>query len=363
MKEKIILWGMGKIADDFFKEIKLFEEEIKVIAVTDSNQQKWGTEIGGFIVISPQEACVLKFDKIIVTSTMYFDEIKNRILQDTEIKESFIENIYYFAKKKILNRYKTETNQEIQTILSYLENESLDVFNYEFKKNYSLDEINPIYDNGVNLFYVMHNGHKLYMASNINTEDKVKRYYNSIRIEQDELSPHQYLTKEFGIVEGDVVVDVGAAEGNFALDVIEKAKKVYIIETNEQWIEALKNTFHNYLDKIVMINKFAADYTAGREAKIDDMISEPVNFIKLDIEGCELAALNGLHKTIESAEHIKIAACTYHNDNDAEMIKNVLEKTYGMDSHYSRGYMYYPYSIQQKFILPSLRRGIIRGCK
>jgi 16S rRNA A1518/A1519 N6-dimethyltransferase RsmA/KsgA/DIM1 with predicted DNA glycosylase/AP lyase activity len=48
------------------------------------------------------------------------------------------------------------------------------------------------------------------------------------------------------VAEGDVVVDAGAAEGNFALSVIDKASKVYIIEGDAGWCEALRQTFLPY---------------------------------------------------------------------------------------------------------------------
>jgi 16S rRNA A1518/A1519 N6-dimethyltransferase RsmA/KsgA/DIM1 with predicted DNA glycosylase/AP lyase activity len=63
----------------------------------------------------------------------------------------------------------------------------------------------------------------------------------------------------FGVSEGDIVVDVGAAEGNFALSVVEKANKVYIIEGNAAWCDALRQTFLPYKEKVEIIQKFLSD--------------------------------------------------------------------------------------------------------
>lgn len=48
-------------------------------------------------------------------------------------------------------------------------------------------------------------------------KEKAETYYRYILLEQDEKSPHRYLTSEFDVSEGDVVVDVGVAEGNFLI--------------------------------------------------------------------------------------------------------------------------------------------------
>ena len=72
-------------------------------------------------------------------------------------------------------------------------------------------------------------------------------------------SPHRYLTESFTIGQNDVLADIGAAEGNFSLAVIEKVKKIYIFEYDQEWIEALRATFAPWSDKVEIINKFVSD--------------------------------------------------------------------------------------------------------
>ena len=45
------------------------------------------------------------------------------------------------------------------------------------------------------------------------------------------------------IDENDVLVDVGCAEALLSLDVIEKLKKVYLVESNKMWLYGVKATF------------------------------------------------------------------------------------------------------------------------
>lgn len=48
---------------------------------------------------------------------------------------------------------------------------------------------------------------------------------------------------------GDVLVDVGSAEGIVALDYVEEMSKVYIIECEEMWIDSLRASFKSYKEK------------------------------------------------------------------------------------------------------------------
>lgn len=362
MQKKVIMWGAGKAGRDLIEKIGYHKNTMCLVAVIDNDTRKWDTEICGFKVISPDRISDFKFDKIIISSFLYFDQIKGQILNELGIEESYIDNADYLTKEMILNRYRDRPEDEIQEILNYLKNHTLDVFNYSFKEKYNLNNIRVVYDNYAGLYFVIHNGHKLYMARWLDTEDKVRCYYNSLCIEQDMASPHRYINTSFSVKKGDVVMDVGVAEGNFALDIIDLAAKVYLIESDGQWIEALNWTFKDYQEKVIIINHFVTDYSDGDTIKIDDIIEEAVNFIKLDVEGCEISVLEGARNTISRSPELNIVACTYHNDNDAEIIERIL-KEHNMECSFSRGYMFFPVSDQQKYFLPTLRRGVIRGEK
>jgi 16S rRNA A1518/A1519 N6-dimethyltransferase RsmA/KsgA/DIM1 with predicted DNA glycosylase/AP lyase activity len=56
-----------------------------------------------------------------------------------------------------------------------------------------------------------------------------------------------------------LVIDCGTAEGIFTLSVIDRASKVYCIECDPLWMEALEMTLQPYRDKVIVLNKFASD--------------------------------------------------------------------------------------------------------
>lgn len=356
-REKIVVWGAGEKTKKFLSYYDFYDDIVEIIAVVDANKEKWGKNLGNYKIISPEKAYEMDYERFIVPSEKYFDEIADRIVSDTKIERSRIEHVYYITKCKLTARYKSHPDKA--DILSYIQDNPLDVFNYSFVKKY--ENIHPEigYDENAELFYVMHKGYRMYMAKRFNTVEEVRTYYKSLCIEQDKDSPHLYLQADFDVGQGDVVVDIGAAEGIFTLDVIERAEKVYLIETSKEWIEALRYTFKNFQGKVEIINKYICDYTAYNTTTLDDLIHEDVDFIKMDIEGCEYAAMTGASALIERTPHIKCALCTYHNDNDEIMLR-ILAESLGLKVSLTKGYMFYPCSIQQIYIMPTLRKGVIR---
>lgn len=137
----------------------------------------------------------------------------------------------------------------------------------------------------------------------------------------------------------EVFVDVGAFNGDSAKSFIDNYgsyKRIYCYEITETSCEKLQNTLAEY-DDIVYRNVGVGDKnemlhmqmagtgdscnrvseTEGTPVEIvrlDDDITEPVTFIKMDIEGSELAALEGAKGHIRK-DKPKLAICTYHNNH------------------------------------------------
>lgn len=361
-RECIALWGTGKKAKEIMKNYALVENMIQIVGIIDNNEENWGKQFGVHIILRPEQIHELEFDKIVIATNRYFGEIKEQLLHNLYIPGEKIENDLYFAKMKLFYKYQQSENKEIKQILDYLSNNPFKAFNYPFAEVYDNMAVEPVYDDKTGLYYVIHQGKRMYMMRRLNTKDKVTEYYRNICMEQDKDSPHIYLDESFQIDKGAVVLDVGVAEGNFSLEVIEKASKIYMVEADKDWIEALNYTFAGFKDKVVIINAFASDYSAYGTFKIDDLISEPVDFIKMDIEGSEIDAMKGAENLIRGSKKIKCAICAYHNDYDEVMIKKIAED-YGLSHTHTSGYVFFSGGVKQRYISPMLRRGIIRCWK
>lgn len=119
-------------------------------------------------------------------------------------------------------------------------------------------------------------------------------YVCDILLEQHTSSPHLYCKDEVIIKDGDIVVDAGVCEGNFALRYIDLISKLYLVECDPLWEEPLKLTFAPYKEKVVFCNKFLTNFNDDTHITLDQLVTEDVNFLKMDIEGEEPKALEGL---------------------------------------------------------------------
>lgn len=268
-------------------------------------------------------------------------------------------------REKILKHFSSlpenEVNDEQREVLSYLENNPVKIFPYPFHDTYSAGKIEVIFDSEKEMRYVMQDGKRLYFKKRWG-ENRIKRAYSDLLREQDLNSPHRYITESFTVGKDDVVADIGAAEGNFSLSVIEKIKKVYLFEYDQEWTKALKATFAPWTEKVEIINKYVSDSDDESHIRLDTFYKnkKDLTFLKIDVDGAESIVLNSCNELFKTAESFKIALCTYHKNND-EIDFTIFLKEYGFSVTPSKGYMIHYYDKKMK--APYLRRGLIRAVR
>ena len=171
---------------------------------------------------------------------------------------------------------------------------------------------------------------------------------------------HYYLSHGTGISPGDVCIDCGCCEGTFAVQALAAgAGKVVCIEPNPYMIRCLEKTFAGEIKSgRVVIRQaalaafcgsaafsFNAAYPSfgqlgGKEAKEDlsvqvevpvetiDHICDALGlnrviFIKMDIEGAEIQAVEGARGVL-TKHHPKLALTTYHRQYDFQCLQAIL---------------------------------------
>jgi len=264
----------------------------------------------------------------------------------------------------ILDWLKTETMmfdpQEKEEIIECLNENPFCVFPYRYVKEHRSVEV--FYDKDCSMYYAMHKGKKMYFPNEY-TEEKTRSYYIDILTDQDKRSPHCYNADGFEVGENDIIADIGAAEGIWALDNVEKAKFAYIFECDSKWARALHKTFEPFKMKVRIVNKAVGGLTENNNIAIDDFVAENrmgITFIKADIEGAEMAMLSGMPNLLEKQE-LRLLLCTYHKQNDADEF-NVFLKKRGFYTEFSNGHMLFIYDkigLQE----PYFRKGLIRAKK
>lgn len=267
---------------------------------------------------------------------------------------------------KLMQNYEDCPDPAIQEILENIrKRQFISPYNQNFTEKYIQIRKNDLpsvfFDENVGMYYVDWNGKKMYYPKG-HSAMSVAGQVNFVNLEQDLQSPHRYLDDGFDVQEGDIVIDAGVAEGNFALDIVEKAKKLYLVECEPEWVEALKETFRPWSDKVVIVEKMLGDKDDETHAAIDSFVTEEeVNFIKMDVEGAELDSLEGASRVLSQSKNVRCAICCYHRKDAEKNIRRFLEKR-GFFTTTTDGYLFFKEDIDS-WADGELRHGIVRAMK
>jgi len=170
---------------------------------------------------------------------------------------------------------------------------------------------------------------------------------------------HFYQKEHTIIQQGEELLDVGAAEGLFALSVADKCKTIYMVEPNDYFVGSLSKTFQNYSDKTKIFNlavgscegeiafdqnslsgKISNETTSTNKKRIttiDTLLPDArITYLKADLEGFELEMLKGAEALIKRNKP-KIAITTYHPENNAEEIIQLVKKFVPSYNFYVKG--------------------------
>jgi hypothetical protein len=184
---------------------------------------------------------------------------------------------------------------------------------------------------------------------------------------QDTRSPHSY---QFNInyTLADIAVDVGAAEGIWSLDIIDKVKKIYLFECDDEWIKALQATFLPWKNKVEIVKKFVSNQSDEKNIRLDDYFLEEgiyPTILKADIEGCEIDLTKGSTELLSKYLH-HIILCTYHNENDYQNLSTIIQQ-YNFKIETTNGYMLSVYNLDGGYYEDDMshrfRKGLIYGKK
>lgn len=276
----------------------------------------------------------------------------------------FKRNIYY---QLILNYYNSSPSDDFRDEIDFLK-ELGHIEAFPYKRLKSLTDVQAFFDPVKQMPYVIHPPNKkLFFPKNWSVVQARENYIKFIQTENLlggnylKKSPHQYQSENVFVKENDVVIDVGCSEALFALDVIDIARKVYLIESNAIWLEPLRETFKPYMDKVEIINKAISNTEDQSRISLNSLLKDEDYsqlFIKMDIEGDELNVIENSRLILRSNRDVRISCCTYHRHDDAQKINAVLEEL-GYKTEFSEGYMLFFYDNDLK--PPWFRKGLIRA--
>ena len=265
---------------------------------------------------------------------------------------------------QIAEYYRNSEDAEINDLISFIDKNGIHMIPYEFIFKYKLEDVNVYFDDEVHYPFVLLGKNKVYFPRNTTKIAIQKAVMTSLVEQEEEESPHRYLSNNIKFNNNDIAVLVGASEGIFCLSILDKVRKVYLFEADEQWIEPLTLTFAPYKDKVKIVQKFVSSYDDEKknQVSLDSYFlqkGEDVNYIQADIEGNEMSLLVG-SKRILSGSNIKLSICCYHKQEDQTEFSSLLSN-YGFKIKYSKGYMILWMQVPCK--KPYFRKGVIHASK
>lgn len=265
-------------------------------------------------------------------------------------------------ERLVLDRIKAGEFQEHKAECDYMiRHNEVFAMPYPWREEYRASDVEVRYDGqkGMPCCSLKNTGGRvsIYFPQNW-SKGFVRRYLNAILCEQDPRSPHYYFDRADPWFDDDTIfIDAGAAEGLVALQVVDRVKKVVLLECDKVWMEPLKATFEPWKDKVTIVTKFAGDMNDDTTCTLDDLVEAASGkvAIKMDVEGNELSVLRGSEKLLD-ADNARAYICLYHNDADEDKIVPMMLGK-GFQTSMSDSYMFYRLNQQQDY---SFRHGVLR---
>lgn len=287
--------------------------EIKPLCICDDNPSKIGKLFYGYTVMSLKDA-LLKyqdFDIYIASEGTDYSKAKERILKQVD-ENRIIKHCTEFIN---INDSKQE--------------EFIDFFKANEERINYLYEILSDEESKMVLTKLV----KGFLS-------KKSKYFSEIT------SIDQYFPDVVKLSKNEVFIDGGAYHGEsigmFKFQTNDEYKSIHSFEPTKKsfrMLEKIKKIYFNNDSKIflykyglsdkngkVYFQTFNADSSANKVVStetdnsidvvcLDDVINDEVTYIKLDVEGSEIAALKGAKKIIDKNKP-KLAVCVYHNIED-----------------------------------------------
>lgn len=228
--------------------------------------------VEGYTIFPLNSMHFLKYDLVLVNFEYLISRETLSKLAKLNIPTHNVRTVYWLLQQLMIKKYEDIQDPVIQETLHYWKNHELTVFNQHLT-NYEHTFNEMFADESCGLPFIMFETiegkkRRMYFPKNGGTPNKItspegKIFVADILNEQIPTSPHLYIKGEHKINDGDILIDAGVCEGNFALRYVDICQKVYLFEPDKLWFEPLFNSFKDCWDKIEFIPKAVSAATEG----------------------------------------------------------------------------------------------------
>lgn len=337
MKEKkyVCIFGAGQLGSSVVNLFYKLDSEIIVNFICDNAPEKWGKTIFRNIkCISPLELKKYADDLIVIIATKYHRDIYE------QLKNDGFQNVY-----SVLNHF------GLRNALMSMQNPDI----VKFVGNNIKELMNIVADD----------------QSKETILAIAKNWFNFLpdAVQYDKTCTDRayFVKKIINLQKNEVFIDAGAFDGDtikeFLIENDNKFKAIHTFEMDKQNYGYLLDTLNSLDEDIrkrifpyniglwnekgrVMYNALLQGSNVDEEGDtcgeldcVDNLLSsEDVSYIKMDIEGAELKALQGAKRVIQ-AKKPKLAICLYHNPEDLWKIPQYIKSIVPEYNIYIRQHM------------------------
>ena len=362
---RIVIIKLPYIREVFCEKLCGLAERLgyEIAGIVSLDLEEKLTSIKNYTVYPLNEILNLQWE--VATFVCYYDVCDNIATRMINLgmgtREQF-KNYYWLLQQLMIKKYEDFDDPAIQETLAYWKTHELSIFNQHVPKDKDTFDKVFFYEDLPYIYFKTDGGdrRKMYYPRDEQfTEYKGEKVVANLMEEQLPTSPHLYIKGEHKICAGDIVIDAGVKEGNFALRYVDLCSKMYLFETDPRWLEPLNRTFKDYRDKVELIPRFVSNVTDDKNITIDDALPDLRGkniFLKMDIEGAEPLALRGA-KRILTNNKVKASICSYHNADDLIKIKSIMQ-SYGFKTSTSDGWMIFIWD-PKIYDTADFRKGIV----
>lgn len=313
-KKEIVIWGASASAAFWIENAKKLNSTWKVKYVVDNDRSKWGKEFKGFVIENPMIIMQCKKNIVILICSMHTGEIAKQLetmgiknyysdfWMNTPIKVSYSEPIPSEEIEWIKsNVYDEESKRVVDSIAEKRKNNILD---YTDIKNFGISEY------FIDEFWTPRSdGNEVFIDGGGFTGDTIEEFVNWTKGNYKAVYSFEPDLNRAKVIE-DNLWRWGGKVHLYKKGLYDKETVLNFIEGDDL-----------YSGKIVEDD--TVETVKINTITLDSIVKEQVTFLKLDIEGAELSALEGARRII-TEDKPRLAICIYHKLDDLWRIPKLI---------------------------------------
>ena len=314
--KSFVIFGASASVERYLSNMKQFDSSWSVACIVDNSSDKWGKDFGEYIIQKPDVLTSYDKDTVVLICSIHTAEIARQLenmgihnyfsdhWMSTRIKVSY-EQVVPSEEVKWIEEHvcDEESSKVLRAIVEKRKNDDVDYTDIKYfgESEYFIDEFwQPLED-----------GSEVFIDGGGFTGDTIEEFINWTKGNYKSVYTFEPDPNKAKMIED----NLWRWEGKVHL----YKKGLYDKETELKFSEG--TNLHS--GKIVAGN--TEDSISISTVALDNVVKERVTFLKMDIEGAEMAALEGARRII-TQDKPKLAICIYHKLNDLwEIPRLILE--------------------------------------